>query len=104
MKKIYLDNNFMCHIINDGTMKQIQTNIFDNCCDDIIKLCRYIPENENYILPNSEILWGPFIQFTAPSSITNIIQQQYEIDEANHLEELGALIDEIYNEDLEVIG
>ena len=30
-------------------------------------------------------------------------QAQHELDEAAHLEELGALIEEIYNEDLEGI-
>ena len=31
-------------------------------------------------------------------------QRQYEADEAAHLEELGALIEEIYNEDMEEIA
>ena len=31
-------------------------------------------------------------------------QAQFEVDEAAHLEELAALIEEIYNEDMEVIN
>lgn len=36
--------------------------------------------------------------------VLSALEAQHEADEAAHLAELGALIEEIYSEDLEVIG
>ena len=39
-----------------------------------------------------------------PVAIPDAVQTQYNRDEAAYMEELAALIEEIYNEDMEVIG
>ena len=31
--KIYIDNEFKCHLINDGTMIEVETNFFDKLLD-----------------------------------------------------------------------
>lgn len=101
MKTIYLDSNYMCHISNNGTMQEVQTDIFDSMCEKAIECYRFIPEGQVWKKTETITLHGPFIQAVTESSL---IQQQYEIDDDKYTQELGALIDEIYNEDLEVIG
>lgn len=101
MRIIYLDNNYMCHLENDGTMQEVQTDIFDSMCEKAIECYRFIPEGQVWNKTKTITLRGPFIQAVTESSL---IQQQYEIDDDKYTQELGALIDEIYNEDLEVIG
>ena len=100
MKTIYLDADYMCHAFNDGTMQATETDAFDNLCAGAIECYRYIPAGQAWTRPDGRITPGPFIQAVKESAE---IQRQYELDEAAHLEELGALIEEIYNEDLEVI-
>lgn len=33
---IYLDNEYKCHLINDGTMLKIETPFFDGKCQTFI--------------------------------------------------------------------
>lgn len=101
MKTIYLDSNYMCHISNNGTWQEVTTDIFDSMCEKAIECYRFIPEGQVWKKSKTIILRGPFVQAVTESSL---IQQQYEIDDDKYTQELGALIDEIYNEDLEVIG
>ena len=94
MKTIYLDSNFMCHIINDGTMTEIQTDMFDDLCNNSIELMRYIPQNEMWVRPNGRIIYGLFIQATDSEKI-NAYQIQWQSDQEqmedmqNALEILG---------------
>lgn len=37
MRTIYIDADFKCHLINDGTMKAIETEFFDRKCDAYIE-------------------------------------------------------------------
>lgn len=100
MRTIYLDSNFMCYAINDGTMQAVETNAFDGLCAGAIECYRYIPAGQAWTRPDGRITPGPFIQAVKESAE---IQRQYELDEAAYLEELGALIEEIYNEDVGMI-
>lgn len=101
MKIIYLDSNYMCHIDNNGTRQKVITDAFDSMCEKAIECYRFIPEGQVWKKTKTITLRGPFIQAVAESSP---IQQQHKIDDDKYTQELGALIDEIYNEDLEVIG
>lgn len=46
--KIYIDNDFKCHIHNDGTMREIETNAFDGKCAEYIEGYRFIPEGATW--------------------------------------------------------
>ena len=48
MKTIYLDNDFVCHITNDGTMREVQTDVFDGQADEYIKGYRFVPQGETW--------------------------------------------------------
>lgn len=48
MKTIYLDSEFICHLSNDGTMREVQTDVFDGQPDEYIKGYRFIPEGETW--------------------------------------------------------
>ena len=37
MKRIYIDNEFKCHVMDDGTMTAIETDFFDGKCDAYIE-------------------------------------------------------------------
>ena len=46
---IYLDSEYRCHVQNDGTMKEIETDFFDGMCDEYIEGYRFIPDGETWI-------------------------------------------------------
>ena len=45
---IYLDSNYICHLANDGTMTEVETDAFNGKADAFIKGYRYIPEGETW--------------------------------------------------------
>lgn len=104
MKTIYLGSDYICHTNNDGTMQEVQTDVFENLCAGAIECYRFIPAGQEWTRSDGQVFHGPFIQPCKSVEILDGIQRQHEADEAAHLEELGALIEEIYSEDLEVIG
>lgn len=100
MKTIYLDSNFMCHATNDGTTQAVESDLFDGLCSGALECYRYIPAGQSWTRPDGSIAPGPFVQAVKDP---DAIQEQYKLDEAAHLEELGSLIEEIYNQDVEMI-
>lgn len=104
MKTIYLDKDYMCHVNNSDGMLEIKTDIFDSFCDGAIECYRFVPSGEKWQRLDGKIIHGQFIQPVTPVTIPDAVQTQYNRDEAAYMEELAALIEEIYNEDMEVIG
>ena len=45
---IYIDSDFICHLANDGTMTEVETNVFDGKADAYIEGYRYVPEGETW--------------------------------------------------------
>lgn len=45
---IYLDSNYVCHLVNDGTMTEVETDVFDGKADAYIQGYRYVPEGETW--------------------------------------------------------
>ena len=48
MKTIYLDSDFRCHLVDDGTMRAVQTDAFDGMEDPVILGYRYVPAGETW--------------------------------------------------------
>lgn len=94
MKTIYIDFNFMCHLTNDGTMTEVQTDALDNLCSNAIELMRFVPHGEAWTRSDGRVIYGEFIQATDSAKI-DAYQRQYMEDQAqmsdmqNALEILG---------------
>lgn len=102
--KIYLDNDFRCHLENDGTMIEYDSIFFDNKCKAFIEGYRCVPAGYTWTNQYGETFNGG--EMIAPAIDHDILtnyQEQYEISQAEHLEEIGQLIEEIYLNDVEVI-
>ena len=41
--KIYLDNEYKCHLENDGTRMEVESDFFNNKCQAFIEGYRYVP-------------------------------------------------------------
>lgn len=82
MKTIYLNSDFLCHTKNDGTMREIQTDVFDRLCDKAIECYRFIPAGQEWTRSDGQVFHGPFIQPHKPTEIIDGIQRQYEADMA----------------------
>ena len=101
---IYLDSDFRCHLSDGGSMRPIETDLFNGKCSAFIEGYRFVPVGESWTRADGAVFRGQMIAPAEDYSRLEKAQQQYEEDESIHLAEIGALIEEIYNEDLEVIG
>ena len=101
---VYLDADFCCHLTDDGTMREAETDFFDGKCAAYIEGYRFVPRGETWVREDGEVFHGEMIAPAEDYGALAKAQAQHELDEAAHLEELGALIEEIYNEDVEGIA
>ena len=58
MRTIYIDSEFKCHTINDGTMKAAETDFFDGKCDEFINGYRFIPDGESWMREDGVLFTG----------------------------------------------
>lgn len=52
---IYVDSDYQCHSENDGTMREVETDFFDNKCNEFIEGYIYDDSNGVCIYP-----WKPY--------------------------------------------
>lgn len=67
MRTIYIDSDFKCHAVNDGTMTAVETDSFDGKCDAYIEGYCYDTSKEYVqIYP-----WKPY-------AVLDAAQREYE--------------------------
>lgn len=51
---VYIDDDFKCHVSDDGTMKAIETDLFDGKCNEFIEGFRLVPEGNSWTRSDGE--------------------------------------------------
>lgn len=83
MSRIYINNDYMCHASNDGTMREFDVPFFDGKCAAYIEGHRYVPAGETWTRPDGVVFSGEMISAAVDSRILEAYQRQYEADAAN---------------------
>lgn len=78
MKTIYLDADYKCHAVNDGTMTEIQTDYFDGKCDAYIEGYRFVPSGETWTRSDGAVFHGEMIAPWKPYDELDVAQREYE--------------------------
>ena len=84
MRTIYIDSDYRCHPVNDGTMTAVETDFFNGKCDTFI-------EGYCYDTRNGYVQIYPFLPFGELDSA----QREYE---KQLLSQYEAFLDELYRE------
>ena len=58
---IYLDDDFKCHVENDGTMREVETDFFDGKCTEFIEGYRFVPDGESWTREDGAVFTGEMI-------------------------------------------
>ena len=103
MKKIYLDSNFKCHTIADDSLLCVQTDLFDDKCDDVIEGYRYIPNGESWTRYDGVIFYGEMIAPWKPYSELSSMQRKYERAELAQLKNIQNDLNASYQEGINSI-
>ena len=61
--KIYIDNEYKCHVSNDGNMREFDLPFFDGKCAEWIESFRFVPEGDTWTREDGEVFKG---EMTAP--------------------------------------
>ena len=103
MKTIYIDSEFKCHTVNDGDMIAVETYFFDGKCRQYIEGYRFVPAGHSWTREDGEVFTGEMVAPRRPYEILSELQAIYEEEQAKAVEEIAALVEEVYNSDMEVI-
>ena len=76
--KIYIDNECMCHVSNDGTMREFDVPDFDGKCAAYIEGTRYVPAGETWTRADGKVFSGVMVSAAIDSRIRDAYQAQYE--------------------------
>ena len=100
---IYIDSDFKCHVTDDGRMRAVETDFFTGRCSEFIEGYRYVPAGETWTRPDWQTFTGEMVTPWRDYSELAEIQTAVDRTQAQADEELAALIEEIYINDMEVI-
>lgn len=76
--KIYLDDDFKCHVSGDGTMIAVETDIFDGKCDNYIEGYRFVPYGSTWVRSDGTTFTGDMITPWKPWYELDAAQREYE--------------------------
>ena len=78
MRTIYIDSDFKCHVVNDGTMLSVETDFFDGRCNAVVEGYRYVPDGMTWIREDGAIFIGLVIMPWKDSTLLETTQALYE--------------------------
>ena len=100
---IYIDSDFKCHLSDDGTRRAFDVPFFDGKCAEFVEGYRFVPSGETWTRKDGQTFKGEMIAPRRDYSGIAAIQSAVDRTQAQADEEIAALIEEIYINDMEVI-
>lgn len=115
MKTIYLDSDYKCHLVDDGTMTAVETDVFDGKCDVYIEGYRFVPSGSSWEREDGVTFAGEMVAPVIDWQVLDDAQAAYEREQyatltaenetlttenAELLEAMAAMVDDVYNQDI----
>jgi hypothetical protein len=109
---IYIDSEFKCHTVNDGSMIAVETDFFDGKCNAYIEGYRYVPAGETWVREDGVVFTGEMIAPWKDWQELDAAQREYEQRRVSELEaenetllnDMAQMIEEVYQSDLELMS
>lgn len=77
--RIYIDNEYKCHVSNDGTMREFDLPFFDGKCAEFVEGYRYVPSGERWTRKDGQTFKGemiaPFRDYSQISEIQSAVDR-----------------------------
>lgn len=93
--KIFIDNDFKCHIFSDGTMREFDIEFFDGKCDEFIEGYRYVPSGEVWTRDDGQRFTGEILAPWKELSQLMFVQSAVDRTQAEADEQIMGLLDTI---------
>lgn len=83
--KIYIDNDYKCHVFAAEGRRAVETDFFDGKCKEWIESFRYVPAGETWVREDGEVFtntvspWKDLSEaYTAQAAYVTAQNRQYE--------------------------
>ena len=100
---IYIDRDFKCHTESAAGRTAVETDAFAGKCRQYIEGYRFVPSGESWTREDGQVFRGEMIAPWRDYAILAEFQGLYEEEQTKAVEEIAALVEEVYNSDMEVI-
>lgn len=109
--KIYIDDEFKCHTQAADGLTAVETDFFDGMCAAYIEGYRFVPAGETWTAADGTSFRGEMITPWKPLTELDAAQRAYERERAAALEAqnaelldaMAAMVEDVYNQDLAAI-
>lgn len=78
MMLIYIDPDFKCHTVNDGSMTAVETDFFDGKSQTYIEGYRFVPSGAEWMREDGVVFRGEMIAPWKPWQELDAAQREYE--------------------------
>ena len=75
---IYIDNDYKCHVADDGTMTAVETDVFAGKCDAYIEGYRFVPAGQKWTREDGVEFSGEMIAPWKDYNELDAAQREYE--------------------------
>ena len=100
---IYIDSDYKCHTSPGEGRTAVETNAFDGKCRQYIEGYRFVPSGEIWVREDGEVFHGEMVAPWRDYAILSEFQEVAQEEQAKATEEIAAIVEEVYNSDMEVI-
>lgn len=109
---IYIDSDFKCHISSGDGLTAVETHSFDGKCAAYIEGYRFVPDGSTWVREGGTVFFGEMVTPWKPWAELDGIQRAYEREQvqsltaqnAELLDAMAAMVEEVYESDLDAIG
>lgn len=88
---VFIDDNYRCHLTDDGTRKAVETEQFDGKCQVFVEGYRLVPYGESWTREDGVVFDGQMITPVSDYASLQTAQEQYELDQAQATDMAEAL-------------
>lgn len=75
---VYIDNDYKCHLSNDGYMTAVEVDFFEGKCSSFVEGYRFIPSGESWTREDGVVFNGEMITPWMDYDELDTIQRDYE--------------------------
>ena len=76
---IYIDNDYKCHVSDDGTRRAFELPFFDSKCAEFVEGYRYVPSGETWTRADGQVFTGEMLAPWKPYAQIYKAQLEYEV-------------------------
>ena len=109
---IYIDADYKCYTAPGDGLTAVETDVFDGSAAYYIEGYRFVPAGEIWTRPDGVVFSGEMVSPWKPWRELDAAQRAYEQEQlesltaqnAELLDAMAAMVEDIYQSDTEVIG